>query len=171
MCRPGAGENVALGRSFIQGPGREGRPPGKAHGKTAKGKHASPWGDALSRQQAAKARRAAWKVPPENRESGSNTNACNVSAFDCRVKVIAETLGVSRQLVSHWLTKDISTAKIGNTYIPNAKVKVPPEHRPIILQRLDAGETQEQVAAGKPGSPHKSLGVPGLLVQYFGDYP
>lgn len=68
---------------------------------------------------------------------------------------VAALLGVSQQVVSKWgLAGDANNTTSGNActpsvthHRPDARVKVPPPERPVILERLDSGETQEQVAA------------------------
>ncbi len=68
---------------------------------------------------------------------------------------IAALLGVARQTVTDWLPpkEDISVAGSGHAYMshkeynPTTKGKIPPRERPVIVERLDAGETQAQVAA------------------------
>jgi len=70
---------------------------------------------------------------------------------------IAKMLGVHRTRISHWLagkgrkrSGGISIVTGGNNaYTPrlDCRVTVPPEHKPVILQRIASGETQQQVAA------------------------
>ena len=64
---------------------------------------------------------------------------------------IAALLGMGRQTVTDWLPPDnndnISVAGSGNAYIPTAKVKIPPKEKPVIAERVESGETQQQVAA------------------------
>jgi len=58
---------------------------------------------------------------------------------------IAVELGVSQPAVSMWLdVHNISTYK---AHAPDARVKIPATEKPVILDRIEAGETQEQVAA------------------------
>lgn len=67
---------------------------------------------------------------------------------------LAVMLGVSRQLVSDWLG-DTSNAKTSTTCKPgvvtdfatDSRVKVDPKHKPVITERVAAGEPQAQVAA------------------------
>jgi predicted transcriptional regulator len=59
-------------------------------------------------------------------------------------KRVGESLGVTRQAVSLWLdANNISTNII---CIPDARVKIAADHHPVIVERLEQGETQEQVA-------------------------
>lgn len=57
---------------------------------------------------------------------------------------IAMLLGVSQQTVSYWLTPD---TKIGKRRKYPVTAKVKPDEAPEIIERLDAGDTQAQVAA------------------------
>lgn len=61
---------------------------------------------------------------------------------------VAMLLGVTRQAVSLWWG-DATNASACNGCVPrpDARVKLPPEHKPVIAQRVAKGETQEQVAA------------------------
>jgi len=63
---------------------------------------------------------------------------------------VAGALGVARQTVAVWLAeKGMRNASIGITHTPapDAKVKVPAEQKPRIVERINSGETQAQVAA------------------------
>ena len=53
-------------------------------------------------------------------------------------------LGVAQNTISTWFGSDTGT---GKTSKPNASVKVPPERKPEIAERIAAGEDREQVAA------------------------
>ena len=57
---------------------------------------------------------------------------------------IAAMLGVDRTTVSKWFGSNRSAA---DTSSPDARVKVPPKQRPVLAERIDAGEKVEQVAA------------------------
>ena len=61
---------------------------------------------------------------------------------------IAGLLGVDQSRVSRWLARDTSIMQPHSTCeeTDDAKVKVPPTQRRIIVERLAAGETQAQVA-------------------------
>lgn len=62
------------------------------------------------------------------------------------VSVVAQLLGVSRQLVSYWLGNDAKICDISN--LPNSVVKVPPQERETIYFRCERdGEDDRQVAA------------------------
>lgn len=58
---------------------------------------------------------------------------------------IGALLGVAQQTVSDWLNMRVTGSD--NAHIPTAKVKIPPPEKPIILERVEEGEKQEQVAA------------------------
>lgn len=58
--------------------------------------------------------------------------------------VIARKLGVSQQTVSAWIMPNTST---GNTHKHDSRVKIPVQANPIIVDRVESGEKQEQVAA------------------------
>ena len=60
-------------------------------------------------------------------------------------KRVAEALGVSHQTVSLWFGSN-SSAGITSKPKPDARVKVPPERKPEIAERIEAGEDREQVA-------------------------
>ena len=65
-------------------------------------------------------------------------------------KRVAEVLGVARETVRNWFsTKSGSNGQQANTSKPkpDARVKVPPERKPEIAERIAAGEDREQVAA------------------------
>lgn len=65
-------------------------------------------------------------------------------------KRVAMLLGVSRECVSAWWNRgDTSDGTSTNTGKPrpDARVKVSPQAHPVIVERIDAGEPQAQVAA------------------------
>lgn len=64
-------------------------------------------------------------------------------------KRIGEALGVARSTVEEWFRKPGSNDKPVNTskQKPDSRVKVPPERKPEIAERIAAGENREQVAA------------------------
>lgn len=65
-------------------------------------------------------------------------------------KAVAKELGVARETVSAWWNRDnASNGASTNTCTPtpDARVKINPAQKPLILQRVAAGETQAQVAA------------------------
>lgn len=57
---------------------------------------------------------------------------------------VAKTLGVSRESISKWFT---TNGKDTNSCKPDARVKVNTSAKEKIITRVDAGETQSQVAA------------------------
>lgn len=60
-------------------------------------------------------------------------------------KRVATLLGVARNTVSSWWNgHNVSDDDVSR---PDARVKVPPKQRPVIAQRINAGENREQVAA------------------------
>ena len=67
------------------------------------------------------------------KENKSNTQA-----------VIARKLGVSQPTVAGWLVHNIKTDK---THNHDSRVKIPVQANPVIVDRSDAGESQEQIAA------------------------
>jgi site-specific DNA-methyltransferase (adenine-specific) len=60
-------------------------------------------------------------------------------------KRVGESLGVTQGAVSQWLDANNISANI--TCVPDARVKIGADHHPVIVERLEQGETQEQVAA------------------------
>lgn len=60
------------------------------------------------------------------------------------LKRVATLLGVSFQSVSQWLT---TNSIDGNTCIPDARVVIPKDRHPAIVDRIEKGESQSQVAA------------------------
>lgn len=58
---------------------------------------------------------------------------------------LAVTFGVDRTTVSRWFTTDVQ--QHNGCDQPSARVVIPKSEHAVILARLDAGETQEQVAA------------------------
>ena len=58
---------------------------------------------------------------------------------------IGALLGVAQQTISEWIG-NISITGLGNTYI-NAKVVIPTKDHDKVYERVEEGETQEQVAA------------------------
>lgn len=60
---------------------------------------------------------------------------------------VSELLGVAQNTVSTWFSVDRTNIKVDNSSIPDARVKIPPKQKPIILERAEKGETQEQIAA------------------------
>jgi N6-adenosine-specific RNA methylase IME4/plasmid maintenance system antidote protein VapI len=59
---------------------------------------------------------------------------------------VATVLGVSREAVKKWFSNGTST-KAKQTEKPDARVSVPKAKRPEIVERVEAGEKVEQVAA------------------------
>jgi len=63
-------------------------------------------------------------------------------------KEIGAILGVAQRTVSDWLADSISVSGPANANTPmDVRVKIPRAAYPVIAERLEAGETQEQVAA------------------------
>jgi len=60
-------------------------------------------------------------------------------------KRVARLLGVSQPTISQWW--DINTIESNNAYKPDARTKVTPEAKVVIVDRVNAGELQTQVAA------------------------
>lgn len=60
-------------------------------------------------------------------------------------KKVGEALGVARRTVGDWVSA--TNGGSATTCVPDARVKIGAEHHPVIMQRLEQGETQEQVAA------------------------
>jgi DNA-binding XRE family transcriptional regulator len=60
---------------------------------------------------------------------------------------LALLLGVSQQTVSDWIRSNTGAGKASKRAAPDCRVKVAPAHKAIIAQRVEAGETQSQVAA------------------------
>ena len=58
--------------------------------------------------------------------------------------VIARKLGVARETVSKWL---VHNGKDTSPHALDSKVKIPPKATPVIVDRSEAGESQEQIAA------------------------
>lgn len=58
--------------------------------------------------------------------------------------VIARKMGVARTTVESWFVRN---DKCVNTHTLDSKVKIPPKAAPVILERSEAGESQEQIAA------------------------
>lgn len=65
-------------------------------------------------------------------------------------EVIAGMFGVCQRTISHWLEKISNVANLfqpSDSEIPDSRVKVPKTHWPIIVERIENGETASQVAA------------------------
>lgn len=70
-------------------------------------------------------------------------------------KQLAVMMGVDRQTISRWLKEFASSAQKRTSGKPGAvtnpttdsRVKVPPQAKPIIAERVAKGESQSQVAA------------------------
>ena len=60
--------------------------------------------------------------------------------------VVAAMLGVARSTVESWFAPNDRDVK-GRNSAPDARVRVPKTGRLVIVERVDAGETQEQIAA------------------------
>lgn len=60
---------------------------------------------------------------------------------------VAERLGVTQQAVSLWWGNTTNTSSCNACTPVDARVKVNPKHKEIIVQRVESGETQAQVAA------------------------
>lgn len=58
---------------------------------------------------------------------------------------IAELLGVTQQCVAKWL--DISNTTGCKADIPDARVKLTPDAKPVVMQRLADGDTQAEIAS------------------------
>jgi hypothetical protein len=52
---------------------------------------------------------------------------------------------VTQSCVSKW--EDANTIPGNISCVPDARVKIAADHHPVIVERLEQGETQEQVAA------------------------
>ncbi len=52
---------------------------------------------------------------------------------------VALLLGVTQQCVAKWLNGSNTTSS--NTSAPDARVKIPPQARPVVRERVEAGES------------------------------
>jgi site-specific DNA-methyltransferase (adenine-specific) len=59
---------------------------------------------------------------------------------------VGAALGVARRTIAHWLA-NIPNGEVAKRNKPDNRVKVPVGARPEIVERIEAGETQAQVAA------------------------
>ena len=78
---------------------------------------------------------------------------------------VAALLGIAQNTISDWFKQDtvkqnrpttevegmhnVDSDNMHTTPPPDARVKIPPAQWPIILERAEAGETQEQIAPSK----------------------
>ena len=62
-------------------------------------------------------------------------------------KRVAEALGVHPDTVSGWFINDSEFRKANNGHVPDARAKLQKKHKELIAARVEAGETQKQVAA------------------------
>jgi len=60
---------------------------------------------------------------------------------------VAVLLGVARETVRDWWKVGTNGGTANTSARPDARVKVDPKQRPVVRQRVDAGETLAQVAA------------------------
>ena len=60
---------------------------------------------------------------------------------------IGKLFGVPRQTVDNWLDDRMHIAEISNMHTPDSRIKIPKSEYPKILERIEAGETQSQIAA------------------------
>ncbi len=91
----------------------------------------------LSSEQKKECHRAMKKVALELRKEDKNKNT---------QKQVALLLGVAQPTVASWFGSNIS-ADITSAPDLDARVKISPKLRPVITDRIDAGEPQAQVAA------------------------
>jgi hypothetical protein len=77
----------------------------------------------------------------------SSENGTLPAARENTPKRVAMLLGVARETVRNWFGDATNGRKANGCEAPDARIKIAPQHKSLILDRIEAGESQAQVAA------------------------